>query len=55
MLTEAQDQGYNLAFSRDMLTQAKGDKLLGLFAYSGMNDGIATVKAKTIQNARSHR
>ncbi|WP_282174368.1 alkaline phosphatase [Vibrio diabolicus] len=46
LLTEAQDRGYNLAFSRDMLTQAKGDKLLGLFAYSGMNDGIAYSQSK---------
>ncbi|NNU12599.1 alkaline phosphatase [Vibrio parahaemolyticus] len=46
LLTEAQDQGYSLAFSRDMLAQAKGDKLLGLFAYSGMNDGIAYSNSK---------
>ncbi|MDW2150662.1 alkaline phosphatase, partial [Vibrio sp. 378] len=46
LLTEAQDQGYSLAFSRDMLAQAKGDKLLGLFAYSGMDDGIAYSNSK---------
>ncbi|WP_038176949.1 MULTISPECIES: alkaline phosphatase [Vibrio] len=41
LLTEAQQSGYQLAFNRSMLDNAKGDKLLGLFAYSGMNDGIA--------------
>ncbi len=46
LLTEAQQQGYSLAFNRDMLEASKGDKLLGLFAYSGMDDGIAYSKSK---------
>lgn len=41
LLTEAEKDGYQLAFNRNMLDDAKGDKLLGLFAYSGMDDGIA--------------
>ncbi|MGR5057790.1 alkaline phosphatase [Vibrio rotiferianus] len=46
LLTEAQQQGYSLAFNRNMLEKAKGDKVLGLFAYSGMNDGIAYSQSK---------
>ncbi len=46
LLTEAQQQGYSLAFNRDMLENAKGEKVLGLFAYSGMNDGIAYSHSK---------
>ena len=46
LLTEAQQQGYSLAFNRNMLEEAKGDKVLGLFAYSGMNDGIAYNQSK---------
>ncbi len=46
LLIEAQQDGYALAFNRDMLNQAKGDKLLGLFAYSGMQDGIAYSHSK---------
>ncbi|WP_329350715.1 alkaline phosphatase [Vibrio natriegens] len=46
LLTEAQQEGYSLAFSRDMLAEAKGDKLLGLFANSGMADGIAYSQSK---------
>ena len=46
LLTEAQQQGYSLAFNRNMLEEAKGDKVLGLFAYSGMNDGIAYSQSK---------
>ncbi|MDA0147157.1 alkaline phosphatase [Vibrio sp. LaRot3] len=50
LLLEAQDSGYNLAFNRKMLEQAKGDKLLGLFAYSGMNDGIKYSQTKNDPN-----
>ncbi|EAQ64279.1 alkaline phosphatase [Marinomonas sp. MED121] len=39
LLLEAQDAGYDLAFNRSQLTAQSGDKLLGLFAYSGMADG----------------
>ena len=42
LLLEAKDQhGYNLAFDKDQLAAAEGTKLLGLFANSGMADGIA--------------
>jgi len=40
LLFEARDAGYDLAFDRDTL-ESSGDKVLGLFAYSGMLDGIA--------------
>jgi len=46
LLTEAQGEGYSLAFNKDTLEAAQGDKLLGLFAYSGMNDGIAYSNTK---------
>lgn len=47
LLTEAQTDGYSLAFNKQMLENAQGNKLLGLFAYSGMNDGIAYSQSKT--------
>ena len=41
LLAEAKQDGYQLAFSKKQLESASSDgKLLGLFAYSGMNDGI---------------
>lgn len=40
LLTAAQRQGYQLVFNARQLRQAKG-KTLGLFAPSGMSDGIA--------------
>lgn len=42
LLLEAKEQyGYNLAFDKEQLAAAEGTKLLGLFANSGMADGIA--------------
>ncbi|GAB3518324.1 alkaline phosphatase [Photobacterium alginatilyticum] len=46
LLTEAQSDGYSLVFNRKMLENSEGDKLLGLFANSGMNDGIAHSNSK---------
>lgn len=40
LLVDAQGLGYDLAFNRSQLAVAEGDKLLGLFAYSGMSNGI---------------
>ena len=40
LLADAQGLGYDLAFNRSQLAAAEGDKLLGLFAYSGMSNGI---------------
>lgn len=40
LLLEAQKQGYSLAFNKESLAQSQTNKLLGLFANSGMNDGI---------------
>ncbi|MFG6177610.1 alkaline phosphatase [Halomonas sp. THAF12] len=41
LLDEAAEQGYGLAFSRTQLDDHHDGKLLGLFANSGMADGIA--------------
>lgn len=46
LLTEAKNDGYSLAFNKEMLEQAQGNKLLGLFSDSGMNDGIAYSNTK---------
>jgi len=40
LLTEAKDAGYAVVHTRDTLKNAQGEQLLGLFAYSGMQDGI---------------
>ena len=40
LLTEAKDAGYSVVHTRNALANAKGDQLLGLFAYSGMQDAI---------------
>lgn len=49
LLLEAKSKGYQLAFNRNQLDSAKG-KILGLFAYSGMQDGTDYVhKVKTAQ------
>ncbi len=40
LLNEAKEAGYSLAFTRKQLEAQSGDKLLGLFAYSGMADGV---------------
>ncbi len=41
LLKNARASGYQLAFTKSQMQQADSDgKLLGLFAYSGMNDGI---------------
>jgi alkaline phosphatase len=41
LLQEAADQGYGLAFTRDQMAALNGTKVLGLFANSGMADGIS--------------
>ena len=46
LLTEAQAKGYELAFNRTQLDAQSGDKLLGLFAYSGMMDGVRYKNSK---------
>lgn len=46
LLTEAQTAGYKLAFNADQLDAAEGEKVLGLFAYSAMVDGIAYSNCK---------
>ncbi len=46
LLLDAKKMGYELAFNRDQLAAAKGNKVLGLFAYSGMLDGINYTASK---------
>ncbi|WP_354623418.1 alkaline phosphatase [Psychromonas sp. MME2] len=47
LLTEAKNAGYNLAFTRQDLAKTKNNgKLLGIFAYSGMQDGIEYSNSK---------
>jgi alkaline phosphatase len=41
LLTEAQTAGYSLAFNADQLDAVEGQKVLGLFSYSAMLDGIS--------------
>ncbi len=45
LLTEAQQMGYTTVFDRNSLTDAKG-KVLGLFSYSGMANGIVNTQHK---------
>jgi alkaline phosphatase len=45
LLISAKDSGYQLAFTKAQMEAAGSDgKLLGLFSYSGMNDGITNTK-----------
>ena len=47
LLLEAQEKGYGLAFNKDQLEASDSGKLLGLFAYSGMMDGIRYSQSKS--------
>ena len=40
LLSKAEDLGYSLAFNRKGLAAAEGPKILGLFSYSEMMDGV---------------
>lgn len=40
LLAEAQQNGYQLVFNREAMQTSSNEKLLGLFSYSGMDDGI---------------
>ncbi len=47
LLTDAKQAGYQLAFTREQMNKSGDDgKLLGLFAYSGMLDGISYTQTK---------
>jgi alkaline phosphatase len=46
LLTAAEQAGYTVALTRKELEAAKDDKVLGLFAYSGMADGIQHTRNK---------
>ena len=53
LLTTAKASGYQLAFTKQQLENAdSGKKVLGLFAYSGMNDGIQHTKLLNDSNRR---
>ncbi|MEL6341591.1 MAG: alkaline phosphatase [Myxococcota bacterium] len=41
LLMEAREAGYTVVTDRELLRDAQGERLLGLFSYSGMLDGIA--------------
>ena len=53
LLSEAQKKGYKLAFNKKQMKKAKNGKLLGLFAYSGMPDGIINTQTKNDPNRTS--
>lgn len=46
LLNEAEKKQYALAFTKTQLAQAKGSKILGLFSYSGMPNGIQETLTK---------
>ncbi|WP_028864023.1 alkaline phosphatase [Psychromonas aquimarina] len=46
LLTEAQSAGYSVVHTRQTLAASESTKLLGLFAYSGMQDGITYSSTK---------
>ena len=46
LLKVAQSLGYDLAFSKKQLNKAKNSKILGLFSYSGMPNGIVHRQTK---------
>jgi alkaline phosphatase len=50
LLTEAQTAGYSLAFNADQLEAVEGQKVLGLFSYSAMLDGISYSTCKKAGN-----
>ena len=51
LILEAKNQfGYSLAFNREQLSQVQSEKVLGLFANSGMADGIAYNACKKAEN-----
>jgi len=49
LIKEAQQQDYALAFNRSQMDKAEG-KILGLFAYSALPDGIKETKTKNDPN-----
>lgn len=52
LLSEATEAGYSLAFDGAQMQAATGDKLLGLFHYSTMLDGIAYSTCKAANNCK---
>lgn len=51
LLAEAKAAGYSLVFDREGLDEA-GDKVLGLFSWSGMADGITTTATRDSADRR---
>ncbi len=50
LLNDAKEMGYSLAFNREDLSKVTNGKLLGLFSYSGMQDGIEYSQTKNDPN-----
>ncbi len=46
LLLDAQERGYSLAFTREQMSKVQSGQLLGLFAPSGMMDGIRHTQVK---------
>ena len=46
LLAEARAAGYEVVFERSALAQVEGGRVLGLFAHSGMMDGLRNTRAK---------
>jgi alkaline phosphatase len=46
LLSEAKDAGYSVVHTRGALADTQGDKILGLFSYSGMQNGITYSQSK---------
>ena len=46
LLTEAINAGYSVVHTRTGLAETKGEQILGLFSYSGMQDGITYSNTK---------
>ncbi len=50
LLSMAQDQGYELSFDKDSLQASTSNKILGLYSYSAMLDGITSNQTKSDPN-----
>ncbi len=53
LLLEAEKSGYNLAFNWEQMQSVKDGKILGLFAGSGMMDGIGWKATRNTPDART--
>ena len=49
LLLQAEKQGYSLSFDKESLAKTTSKKILGLYSYSGMNNGIINSNEDTYQ------